>query len=91
LITLDDEGRYTLTKEGYAALQAIDTVRKYGWQKRAFIIGAIAYIVAMAYTLWTMLWRSVKPVHIVVLILLTSWYVFYSYWCIVKRKIFKTY
>ena len=91
LITLDDEGKYTLTREGYAALQAIDTVRKYGWQKRAFIIGTIAYAVAMAYTLWTMLWRSVKPVHIVVLILLTSWYVFYSYWCIVKRKIFKTY
>ncbi len=91
LVTLDYDGKYTLTREGYAALQAINTIRKYGWQKRAFIIGTMTYIIATAYTLWTMLWGSVEPVYIVVLILLTSWYVFYSYWCIVKRKVFKAY
>ncbi|OYT44372.1 MAG: hypothetical protein B6U85_10145 [Desulfurococcales archaeon ex4484_42] len=91
LITLDNEGKYTLTKEGYAALQAITTIRKYGWQKRAFIIGIVTYIAALTYTLWVMIQGGIKTVHVVVLVLLTLWIIYYSYWSIVKRKVFKAY
>ena len=43
LITTNNEGKYTLTREGYAALQAIITIKKYGWQRRAYILNLIAY------------------------------------------------
>ena len=50
LITLNSNGKYTLTKEGYAALQAITTIKKYGWQKRAYIINTVACTIAVSYT-----------------------------------------
>ena len=91
LIALNSDGRYTLTKEGYAALQAITTVKRFGWQKRAYIIGTVAYAVASGYTLLKIFCEGAKPVYLVVLVMLASWYVFYSYWCIVKRRVFKAY
>ncbi|WFO74944.1 winged helix-turn-helix transcriptional regulator [Desulfurococcaceae archaeon MEX13E-LK6-19] len=90
LVALDDNGKYVLTKEGYAALQAIDTIRKYGWQKRTYIIATIAYAIAILYTTWNMVSNPSNPVYIVTAALITLWYIFYSYWSIVKRKIFKT-
>jgi len=89
LITLDSEGKYTLTSKGYAALQAITTVKKYGWQRRAYIISIIAYVLVVAFTLSRILWVGAKPVYLVVLMLATSWFAFYSYWSIVRRKVFK--
>ena len=89
LITLDSEGKYTLTSKGYAALQAITTVKKYGWQRRAYIINIIAYVLAVAFVLSKILWVGAKPVYLIVLILATSWFAFYSYWSIVRRKVFK--
>jgi len=89
LITLNNEGKYTLTKDGYAALQAIITIKKYGWQKRAYILNLVAYILANIYAYWTAptlsLWLTI------ILPITTAWIIFYSYWNIVKRKIFKTY
>ena len=85
LITMDEGGKYILTKEGYAALQAIYTIKKYGWQKRAYFINLAAYIVfnmlaAIAnFTLWL----------IIVLPLSTAWIAYYTYKSIAKRKIFK--
>ena len=90
LITLNSDGKYVLTKEGYAALQAIETVKRYGWQKRAFIINTIVYIVVLAYLL-NMMFHGMRMVYVATLVLITLWYLFYSYWCIVKRKVFKTY
>lgn len=89
LITLDSEGKYTLTSKGYAALQAITTVKKYGWQKRAYIINIIAYGAFVAFTLPKILWVGAKPAYLIALILATSWFAFYSYWSIVRRKVFK--
>jgi len=82
---VDEEGKYILTKEGYAALQTIHTIKKYGWQKRAYFINLAAYIVfnmvaAIAnFTLWL----------IIVLPLSTAWIAYYTYKSFVKRKIFK--
>ena len=89
LIALNSEGKYTLTSEGYAALQAVITVKRYGWQRRAFVINVVAYVVAVAFTSSKILYVGAKPVYLAVLMLATSWFAFYSYWSIVKRKIFK--
>ncbi len=91
LITLNSEGKYTLTREGYAALQAITTIKKYGWQKRAYILSTIVYVIVVAFTLSKILWEEAKPVYLVVLVLVTLWFIFYSYWSIVKRNIFRVY
>jgi len=91
LVTLNSEGKYTLTGEGYAALQAITTVRRFGWQRRAYIIGTVAYAIALSYTLFKIFCEGAEPIYVIVVALMTSWYVFYSYWCIIKRKVFKAY
>ena len=91
LVTLNSEGKYTLTREGYAALQAITTIKRYGWQKRTYIIGTVAYAIALGYTLFKVFYEGIKPIYVIVVALMTSWYVFYSYWCIVRRKVFKAY
>ena len=89
LIALNSEGKYTLTGEGYAALHAVITVKRYGWQRRAYIISIVAYIVAVAFTSSKILCVGARPVYLAVLMLATSWFAFYSYWSIVRRKVFK--
>ncbi|RLE91195.1 MAG: hypothetical protein DRN04_13385 [Thermoprotei archaeon] len=96
LITLNSDGKYTLTKEGYAALQAIITIKKYGWQKRAYIINIIviniiAYVIIATFTLSRVLLEGAKPVYLAILVLISLWFVFYSYRSIVKRRVFKAY
>ncbi len=89
LVTLNDEGKYTLTKDGYAALQAIITIKKYGWQKRAYIINVVAYVTAVAFTTSKILLEGAKSIYLAILALITLWFIFYSYWSIVKRRILK--
>lgn len=94
LVALNDGGKYSLTKEGYTALQAIDTIKKHGWQKRAYTLSTMAYAIVAAYLLWMLwtLWGTGKSVYIAIaLILATLWYVYYSYWSIVKRGVFRSY
>ena len=91
LIALNSDGKYTLTKEGYAALQAITTIKKYGWQKRAYIINTVACTIVVAFTLSRILLESVKPIYLAVLVLVSLWFVFYSYWSIVKRGVFRVF
>ncbi|RLI11985.1 hypothetical protein DRO35_04080 [Candidatus Bathyarchaeota archaeon] len=85
LVTLNKDGRYTLTRDGYSALQAVTTIRKYGWQRRAYMLSIVAYVVINAFSvlkypsIWMMM---VFPIS-------TAWIVLYSYWSILKRKIFK--
>ncbi|MCD6356962.1 MAG: winged helix-turn-helix transcriptional regulator [Thermoproteales archaeon] len=82
LIAVDGEGRYCLTRDGYAALQAIEAIGRYGWQKRAYVLNLIAYVVANAYgalsNLGLWLWT--------VLPLSTAWLAFYTYWMARKRR-----
>jgi len=89
LIVLDEDGKYTLTREGYAALQAIITIKRYGWQKRAFILNTAVYIAVMIYTECVIVWRGFSPLYVAVMVLTSLWYVYYFYVSIVKRKVFK--
>ncbi len=91
LIALNSDGKYTLTKEGYAALQAITTIKKYGWQRRAYIINAVACTIVVAFTLSRILSEGVKSIYLAALVLVSLWFVFYSYWSIVKRRVFKVF
>ena len=91
LITLNSDGKYTLTKEGYAALQAVTTIEKYGWQKRAYIINIVAYTIVVAFTLSKILLEGAKPVYLIVLVLVSLWFVYYSYLSIVKRGVFRVF
>ena len=89
LVTIDSNGKYILTKDGYAALQAITVIRRYGWQKRAYLTATITYLFMIIYITWTTLVEGFKLIYIAVLVISTLWYIYYSYWSIVKRRIFK--
>ncbi len=91
LIVLNGDGRYTLTKEGYAALQAITTIKKYGWQKRAYVINTIIYIVVVAFILLRILMEGVNSIYTAILVLVTLWFAYYSYLSIVKRGVFRVF
>jgi DNA-binding transcriptional ArsR family regulator len=92
LITTNDEGNYTLTEKGFAALQAVETTSKYFWlraaQRRSFFLALIVSILVNVYMLWILshlndytLWFAV------VLPLTVAWMLFYSYLTFVKRRI----
>ncbi|RLE72885.1 MAG: hypothetical protein DRJ45_01060 [Thermoprotei archaeon] len=84
LVTLEN-GKYVLTRDGYAALQAISTIRRYGWQKRAYILNIIIYFiinVLAAFKVYRIWLYAVFPAS-------TIWIIFYSYWSIVRRGVFK--
>jgi len=86
IVTLDEDGNYTLTRDGYAALEALSMVEKYGWQKRAYLLNIIIYIIV---NLATPLY-SINNWLYMVFPVSTLWILFYSYWSIHKRKVFKT-
>ena len=82
LINVDNEGFYVLSEKGFAALQAIDTISKYGWQKRAFYLNIAMVIIMNLFTLivdikWLPLTISISII----------WIAFYSYWTFVKRRV----
>lgn len=82
LIAVNREGKYYVTSDGYAALQAVDAARKYGWQKRAYILNLTVCIAANVYAalsnLYLWLWT--------VLPLTAAWLLFYTYWTVKKRR-----
>ncbi|MFW9862474.1 MAG: ArsR/SmtB family transcription factor [Candidatus Thorarchaeota archaeon] len=83
IVTTNENGSYILNDRGYAAIQAVDVVAKYGWQRRAYFINVGMYIVMNMY-----LFIAVQ--HWAVLIVFgiwTAWIVFYSYWTFVKRRV----
>lgn len=78
----EEDGRYTLTRHGYAALQAAQTLSKLGWQRRAYIINWLAAILFAAYFAIT------KPSTLWLLLAIEAvWLTFYSYWTFIKRKV----
>ncbi|MCS7365870.1 MAG: helix-turn-helix domain-containing protein [archaeon GB-1867-035] len=80
LITVNQDGKYILTEKGYAALNAIKVINRYGWQKRALYINIIAYIAFNAYfaVIRTTTWLKI------ILPITTAWIIFYTYWT--KRR-----
>ncbi|RLF03034.1 MAG: hypothetical protein DRK00_09260 [Thermoprotei archaeon] len=80
LITVGGDGRYRLTRGGYAALQATEVIKRYGWQRRAYILNLATYVVVNAYA-------ALNHFSLRIWILLpisTAWLVFYTYWT--KRR-----
>lgn len=86
LVTVNSYGKYTLTSRGYAALQAVNVAKRYGWQKRAFYFNIIAILLLNLYFAAVNPWMWL----IVALPISSACIIFYSYWSIVRRKIFLT-
>ncbi|MFW9943957.1 MAG: ArsR/SmtB family transcription factor [Candidatus Sifarchaeia archaeon] len=83
IITTNADGEYTLNDRGYAAVQAVDVVSKYGWQRRAYLINLGMYIVMNVYLLLAVQHWAV----LIVFGIWTAWIVFYSYWTFIKRRV----
>ncbi|MHA2188207.1 MAG: ArsR/SmtB family transcription factor, partial [Candidatus Thorarchaeota archaeon] len=49
VVTTDKNGNYTLNERGFAALMAVDVVSRHGWQKRAYVISLMVYIIMNVY------------------------------------------
>jgi DNA-binding HxlR family transcriptional regulator len=82
LISIDNEGFYVLNEKGFAALQAVEALSKYGWQKRAFYINLLFSIMMNIYVMLTMAeWLPFM------LAISAAWMMFYGYWTFVKRHV----
>jgi len=57
LVRVNGEGRHELTRDGYAALRAVDAIERYGWQRRAYIVSIAAYVPAADH-------GPVRPLHL---------------------------
>jgi len=92
LVKTDKDGCYTLAERGFAALQAVETLSKYGWQRRAYYINLAVCISLNLYfplvyffiernTIFFSAWL------LIVLPVTAAWIAFYSYWTFVKGHI----
>jgi len=82
LISINEEGFYVLNDKGFAALQAVEAISKYGWQRRAFYISLLFSIIMNIYVMLTM--AEYLPF---MLAISAAWMMFYSYWTFVKRHV----
>ena len=83
VVTTDKYGNYTLNERGFAALMAVDVVSRHGWQRRAYMISLVVYILMNGYFI------LIVPLFwwFIVFLLSTAWILFYSYWTFVKRGV----
>jgi DNA-binding transcriptional ArsR family regulator len=85
LLTKNSYGHYSLNKNGYAALEAVSAIERYGWYKRAFYFNIIAFTL---FILWAYLNFDLSTSFLTVLILSVGWIALYSYWTLVHRRAF---
>ena len=92
LITINKEGRYSLTEKGFAALTSVEGAAGYyrlrSAQKRSFFLSLVVSVLVNIGTLWVafqtenyMIWYAI------VLPITLAWIIFYSYWTLIKRRI----
>ncbi len=92
LITVNKEGRYSLTEKGFAALTTVEGAAGYyrlrSAQKRSFFLALAVSVFVNIGTLWVafqienyMIWYAI------VLPVTLAWIIFYSYWTLIKRRI----
>jgi DNA-binding HxlR family transcriptional regulator len=82
LISINEESLYVLNEKGFAALQAVEALSKYGWQKRAFYINLLFFTVINFYVMLTMVeWLPFM------LAISAAWMMFYSYWTFIRRHV----
>jgi hypothetical protein len=96
LITINKEGRYSLTEKGFAALTTIEGAAGYyrlrSAQRRSFFLALVVSFFINIGTLWIafqtenyMIWYAI------ILPFTLAWIIFYAYWTLIKRRIrFKT-
>jgi DNA-binding HxlR family transcriptional regulator len=92
LITINKEGRYSLTEKGFAALTTIEGAAGYyrlrSAQKRSFFLTLIVSVLINIGTLWIVFQtESYVLWYAIVLPVTMAWVIFYSYWTFVKRRI----
>ncbi|MHA2119536.1 MAG: hypothetical protein ACW98J_11540 [Candidatus Thorarchaeota archaeon] len=83
IVTTNADGSYILNDRGFAAVQAVDVVARYGWQRRSYFINVGMYIVMNVYLFLTIQHWAV----LIVFGIWTAWIVFYSYWTFIKRRV----
>lgn len=81
IISTNPDGLYSLNRRGFAALQAVDVVSRYGWQRRAYLFNVIIFLIMNGYFILT------NPFWFLVFIPWSTWIVFYSYWTFIKRGV----
>jgi len=92
LVTVNNEGCYSLTERGYAALTTIESAAGYykmrSAQKRSFYLNLIVCVLLNIGALWTVsqlnnyvLWYGI------ILPVTVAWMAFYSYWTFSRRRI----
>jgi DNA-binding transcriptional ArsR family regulator len=84
LIGTDQFGRYVLSAKGAAALEAIRVIEQYGWQKRAFLLNLIVYIL---FSVWILVNFSLSPIVLIAFAVYTLLMLYYSYWTFVHRRV----
>jgi hypothetical protein len=82
IISTDNDGLYCVNERGFAALQAIDVVSRFGWQRRSYLINLFVYAIMNGYLILT------NTLWFLVFIPWSAWIVFYSYWTFIKRGAF---
>jgi len=82
LISINKDGLYVLNEKGFAALQAVEAISKYGWQRRAFYLNLLFLIIVNIYVTLTM--AELLPFTLVVT---AVWMIFYGYWTFFKRHV----
>ena len=82
LISINKDGLYVLNEKGFAALQAVEAISKYGWQRKAFYLNLLFLIIVNIYVTLTM--AELLPFTLVVT---AVWMIFYGYWTFVKRHV----
>ena len=79
-----EDGKYALTREGYAALEAVKSIERYGWQRRAYYVNFLIFLFVNCFSALT----GFRYWLIIVLPLTAVWMAFYTYWAVKKRRIF---
>ena len=92
LITINKEGRYSLTEKGFAALTTVEGAAGYyrlrSAQKRSFFLALVVIALVNIGTLWVAFQIENYVIwYAIVLPITLAWVIFYSYWTLVKRRI----
>lgn len=92
LITINKEGRYSLTEKGYAALTTVEGAAGYyrlrSAQKRSFFLALAVSVLVNIGTLWVAFQTENYLIwYAIVLPVTLAWVILYSYWTLVKRRI----
>jgi len=92
LITINKEGRYSLTEKGYAALTTVEGAAGYyrlrSAQKRSFFLALAVSVLVNIGTLWVAFQTENYLIwYAIVLPVTLAWIIFYSYWTLIKRRI----